>query len=65
MTIICWNVRGWENEGRRADVHDLIKQEKSNMCGLVETKVDESNERFIKLSFPRQWDWVGNADVGQ
>ena len=65
MTVICWNVRGWGKEGRRADVFDLIKHEKADMCGLVETKVAESNNRFIKRSLPKEWDWIGNADSNQ
>ena len=47
------------------DIHDLIIKEKADMCGLVETKVDALNERFIKHSLPKGWDWVGNAEVGQ
>ena len=65
MTIICWNVRGWGKEGRRADVFNLIRKAKADLCGLVETKVDALNVRFIKRSFPQGWDWVGNAEVGQ
>ena len=43
MTILTWNVRGWGKEGRRVDVHDIISKEKVDMCGLVETKVEQSN----------------------
>ena len=65
MTIICWNVRGWGKEGRRADVFDLIQTEKVDLCGLVETKVLEANKRFIKRSLPKRWEWIGNAVEGQ
>ena len=42
MKIVMWNVRGMNKKERQREVRDLIKKEKPDLVGLVETKIREN-----------------------
>jgi len=59
MRITTWNIRGWGAEGKKATVKNLIKEERIDLIGLVETKHTEVSQWDIMKCWGRQdAEWV-------
>lgn len=50
MKIVMWNVRGMNKKERQREVRDLIKKEKPDLVGLVETKIRENKSAIAANS---------------
>lgn len=64
LNILCWNYRGiseWETSSR---VIYIIKQHKSSLVYLIETRADDARlDRFCAY-IPRSWDWASIIGEG-
>jgi exonuclease III len=47
MKIYCWNVRGLNNPLKQHEVVSLMKKNKLDVCGFVETKLASSAVSFM------------------
>jgi exonuclease III len=47
MLIHCWNVRGLNNPLKQHEVVNLMKKNRTDVCGLVETKLISSKVSFM------------------
>ncbi|KAF5815287.1 putative RNA-directed DNA polymerase [Helianthus annuus] len=59
---MAWNVRGLGLNERQAEVRRILKDNKVNVCGLVETRVGCDNICNVGLKIRRGWSWFSNAD---
>ena len=60
MKLLCWNIRGLGNLGRRRQLIDYIRQEDIDIVGLRETiRHDFSIQELQGLSrHPFAWQWL-------
>ena len=60
MKLLCWNIRGFGNLGRRRQLIDYIRQEDIDIVGLQETvRQDFSIQELQGLSqHPFAWQWL-------
>ena len=47
MKIYCWNVRGLNSPLKQYEVVNLMKKNKLDVCGLIETKLASSIVFFM------------------
>ncbi|KAJ0855829.1 putative RNA-directed DNA polymerase transcription factor bZIP family [Helianthus annuus] len=59
---MVWNVRGLGLENHQAEVRRLIRDNKINFCGLVETRIACENIDNAYNKINRSWMWFSNAD---
>jgi len=55
MSLLIWNVRGLNKEGRLQDVKDHIQIISPGFVALVETKVKHKNVRKLSGCVPQGW----------
>jgi exonuclease III len=61
MKIYCWNVRGLNSPLKQHEVVSLIKKNKLDVCGLVETKLASSAVSFMHKLQLRNWRFLSNV----
>lgn len=65
MSIICWNVRGLNNETRRLDLHILKAYHKPTIVALLENKLNNFNLELLKSQFGNQWQFITSQYKGR
>lgn len=55
MSLLVWNVRGYNKEGRKRDIMDHIHSISPSIVALVETKVKLRNLQKINSCVPMEW----------
>jgi len=55
MSLLIWNVRGFNKEGRLQDVKDHLQIISPVFVALVETKVKHKNVRKLSGCVPQGW----------
>ena len=61
MKIHCWNVRGLNNPLKQHEVVNLMKKNKLDVCGLVETKLTTSRVSFMHKLRLKNWKFLSNV----
>jgi len=61
MKIYCWNVRGLNSPLKQHEVVSLMKKNKLDVCGLVETKLTSSAVSFMHKLRLRNWRFLSNV----
>ena len=61
MIISCWNIRGLNQPSKQTEVAKFIYENNLDILGIIETKVRQVNEAFIKSKCFNQWDFVTNS----
>ena len=61
MIISCWNIRGLNQPSKQHEVTKFIFENNIDALGLVETKVNQANESFIKSKCFKHWCFVSNS----
>jgi exonuclease III len=63
MIIYSWNIRGLNNPLKQHEVVSLMKKQKMDICGLLETKLLPSKVSSLHKFRLRHWQFFSNADV--
>jgi len=61
MKICCWNVRGLNSPLKQHEVVSLMKKNKLDICGLVETKLSSSAVSFMDKLRLKNWSFLSNV----
>ena len=61
MIISSWNIRGLNQPSKQLEVAKLIFNYYIDIMGLLETKVSQENEPFIKNKCFKNWDFISNS----
>ena len=63
MIIHCWNVRGLNSPLKQHEVVSLMKKNKVDVCGLLETKLLASKVEKMQGFQLKHWKSLSNADA--
>ena len=63
MKIYYWNVRGLKRPLKQHKVVSLMKKNKLDVCGLVETKLASSTVSFMHKLQLKHWRFLSNVTV--
>ena len=63
MIFGCWNIRGLNDPMKQAEVRRFLREEKLSLCGLVETKVRDSNFLRVSRSINPSWKFFCHSGV--
>jgi hypothetical protein len=61
MLVHCWNVRGLNSPLKQHEVVSLMRKNKVDVCGLVETKLASSAVSFMHKFRLRNWEFLSNV----
>ena len=61
MNFAAWNVRGMSDPIKAADVRKVCSENDISLVGLLETRVNHSNEVRILQTISRRWNFVINS----
>ena len=62
MLVASWNVRGLNKRSHQKKVINLIKVNKFNFIGLLETKVKAANFVKVTKKVNKNWSWINNLE---
>ena len=61
MIIHCWNVRGLNSPLKQHEVVSLMKKNKVDVCGLLETKLRSSKVEALQKFRLKSWKFMTNV----
>ena len=61
MNFAAWNVRGLSDPIKGADVRKICAENNVSLVGLLETRVNHSNEASIQTIINSRWDFFINS----
>lgn len=59
MIVATWNVRGMQQFPRQAAIRDFVSKHKTDVMGLLETKLKTKNYSYLMKNKFKEW---RNAD---
>ncbi|GKD52481.1 RNA-directed DNA polymerase, eukaryota, reverse transcriptase zinc-binding domain protein [Tanacetum coccineum] len=62
FTMAVWNIRGMSTSDKQKEVRKLIKEERLQLCGIIETHVKYQNILKIREKVFRNWEFVSNGE---